>query len=489
MKRNIKVLAVAITAALLFSGCGSSPENEEKKVEEPVITTETEETIKEDIQEPEILPEPEPEDPPEVAFAKRLREKLENNDIKGALALFDEIPEDISEDKDMIFLHASLLLSSGDLEAAGALGKQLEEEYPDDLEVLEMNALIAKSAGDKNTYKSYSGKILSLDPNNPTMNIQIGQEYALNKKWKNARNSYRKALVSEPENTDALFGAGLMSFYMMEDSTAKESFEKVLEIDPDNAMALAYMGKLAGENENFSTAIKYVEQAIEKDPENYDFRMDYGSYLHQMNRNREAIEQWEKARDLDPDYFLAYAYLAGINDENNNLDAALENYRKVIEKNPDYYYAYESAGVLEWHAQNWEAARYDFHKAYLAGGNNNWCYALMVAATYLKEGNSFKAKEYLAPVMKKMNRDSIEYQMVKFYYDNYSRNAANNLILKMPKVESTTKRGKLYFYFGLYNELFEATPVAVDYYGKVASMQAPMFFEYRIAEWGLGMEL
>ncbi|MCQ2597318.1 MAG: tetratricopeptide repeat protein [Treponema sp.] len=493
MKLVLKVLAAGITVAILLAGCASTPKTDENKA--PTEETAVTETVKEDKKsekKAEKKPEPkkeEPKDPPDVAFAKKLREKLSANDIQGALALFESIPESIAGEKDMIFLHASLLISAGDLEKAGEIGKQLEEAYPDDLEILEMNALIAKSSGNNSTYKSYSNKILALDPENPAMNIQKGQEYALAKKWKQARNSYKKALSSEPDNEDALFGCGLMSYYLMEDSTADEYFQAILDKNPDNSMALAYKGKLAAESENFKSAIKYIEKAIENDASNYDFHMDYGTYLHQLNYDDEAIEQWQIARDLDPDYFLAYAYLAGISDEKNNYDMALENYRKVIETNPDYYYAYESAGILEWHAENWAEARKDFHKAFVTGGSTNWSYALMVAATYMKEGNTFKAKEYLNPVLKKMPKDTNEYLMVKFYVDNYSKNAMNTLVMKIQKEESTTKRGKLYFYFGLYNELYGSTAVAVDYYGRVASMQAPMFFEYRMAEWGMGLEL
>lgn len=477
MKLKLKVQAALITVTLLLAACastGTSEAGSSDNTEAP--STEKQETKKE-----------EPKDPPEVAFAKKLQAKLESRDINGALALFDTIPEEIAEDKDMVFLHASLYVSAGKLDKAAELGALLEEKYPDDLEILEMNAIVAKNSGDKQKYKTYSSQILAKDPNNAAMNIEAAQEHALNKRWKSARTAYNKALVNEPENTDALFGAGLMSFYLMEDSKAKENFGRILEIDPKNPMANCYLGKLAAESENYSGAINYIEKAIAADDTNYDFYMDYGSYLHHQNKEIEAMEQWSKARDLDPDYFLAYAYLAGINDEHNNYEEALENYRMVIKTNPNYYYAYESAAVLEWHAENWTEAREDFQRAFTTGGSTNWSYALMIAACYYKEGNSFKAKEFLGTFLKKMPRDTNEYLMVKFYYDNYSKNAANNLILKISREESSTKRGKLNFYFGLYNEIMGSVNAAQDYYSKVVAMQAPMFFEYRIAEWGMGL--
>lgn len=480
MKLSRKILYI-MAAALLLAGCAGTPENTATE------TPEAPKTVEKQKEEPVPEPVREPEDTPEVAFAKKLRAKLNKNDINGALELFKTIPEEIAADRDMVFLHASLFISAGRYDDAKAVASELAEAYPDDLEILELNAVIAKATGDTAGYKSYSGKILAQDPYNASINVQVAQEYAMNRKWKQARANYKKALVSEPDNPDALFGYGQTSFYAGDDKAAKDSFDKILEKDPENSMALAYLGKISAANENFLSAVKYIQEAIKYDDKNYDFYMDLGSYYHHQNKTALAIEQWEKARDLDPTYFLAYAYLAGINDEKNNYDVALDNYRKVIETNPDYYYAYESAGILEWHAQNWEASRNDFMMAYNVGGKKDWSYALMIAATYFKEGNAFKAKEFLGPIMKKMDRESPEYLMVKFYYDNYSKNGATTLSKKINSVENTTKRGKLWFYFALYHDLMAGPEAGAEYYGKVVSMQAPMFFEYRIAEWGLSL--
>ena len=40
---------------------------------------------------------------------------------------------------------------------------------------------------------------------------------------------------------------------------------------------------------------------------------------------------------------------------------------------------------------------------------------------------------------------------------------------------------------GLFYEVNGAQEMAKEYYSKVTALQAPMFFEYRIAEWGLGL--
>ena len=73
MKLSLKVLAAGITALLILSSCVSAPEND------------TSETITQNETEPiktKKIEEKKPEDPPEVAFAKKLQAKLENRDIQ-----------------------------------------------------------------------------------------------------------------------------------------------------------------------------------------------------------------------------------------------------------------------------------------------------------------------------------------------------------------------------------------------------------------------
>ena len=155
----------------------------------------------------------------------------------------------------------------------------------------------------------------------------------------------------------------------------------------------------------------------------------------------------------------------------------------MIETNPKYYYAYESAAVLEYHAKNYEEAIRMFSKAYEY--NAHWPYALMVAACYLKLGNTNGSKSVLQTQLKKMDRSTVEYELVRFFLDNYSRNAETTLKQKIDKETNSNKKGKMLFYMGLYCEIKKASELSKEYYARVTSMQAPMFFEYRLAEWGI----
>ena len=245
------------------------------------------------------------------------------------------------------------------------------------------------------------------------------------------------------------------------------------------------MGKLAAEEYNYVRAIKLTQDALLYDPDNYDFYLDMGTYYRYQGKYSESIKCWDKAVEILPDYFLAYAYLGGIYDEQEKFDQALYNYRKVIETNPDYYYAYESTAILEYHFGNYANARALFDKAYSYSGS--FAYKLMNIAMYLKEGNKNEAKKIAQELMKTLDRESTEYNMTRLYVDNYSKNAESTLVNKINKEDNSNKRGKMLFYMGLFYEINGSMEMAREYYSKVTAMQAPMFFEYRIAEWGLGL--
>ena len=156
-----------------------------------------------------------------------------------------------------------------------------------------------------------------------------------------------------------------------------------------------------------------------------------------------------------------------------------------METNPKYYFAYEALGILAWHAESYDEARKAFETAY-SYNKENVSYPLMIAACYIKAGQLQKAKLFLQQVMKGMaDKQTVEFSMVRLYHDQGPGNAENDLAIKIPKIDKTTPKGKMLFYFALYHDLKGVNTLAAKYYAEVKNMNSPMFFEYRLAEWSL----
>lgn len=426
------------------------------------------------------------EELPSVTFAKSLKERLSGGDVSGAIDCFETMPEALEGDVDLQVLHASLLLSSGRSAEAGALGDKLLAKYGPNIDVLELNATIAAANGDSKKQEAILTQILKADPYNVSANVQKGGIEAARHKYRMAYNYYQKALQGDGNNTDALFGSGQMAYYNGSLYESEKYFKTILEKDAANDAALSYMGKLAAESENYLRAAKYAEMAIAQNPSNYGHQIDYGKYLRSLGRYDEADAAWTRAIEINSDYFLAYTYRASLRQERKQYKDALSDFYNVVRTNPQYYYAFEEIGMLEWQAGRMEKCRAAFTKA-LEASKDNWSYELMIAATYIKQNKMAEMKKYLAPCMKNMDKTSEEYLMLRLYNDQGTINAEVQLKNKISKVEKTSKRGKLLYYMALYYDMRGNNNIASDFYTQVLSMQAPMFFEYQMAEWGMGM--
>ncbi|HAH62849.1 MAG TPA: hypothetical protein DCL73_12205 [Treponema sp.] len=500
MKKLTLSATIVLILVSVLSSCGSTPKQEKQPVlqqesdagQQGKSETSAAESGAAAVNQPEpVQNEENPaeaaqvQDPPDVSFAKKLKEYLDKDDMAGALASFDTMSDALKDDTDLQILHASLLVSAGRGAEAAEIGSALQEKDGKNISVLELNAQIAAVNGDKKKSNELAGQILAADPYNASANIQLAQQQVLQRKYKIAYNYYKKALTNDPDNADALFGCAQMAYYLDNLDESKATFQKILDRDGTNAGALAYMGKLSAEQEKYVQATKYIQDAIKYAPDNYSFYLDLGTYQRNQENYDEAEKAWTKAVGLNPDYFLAYAYRAGLYNEMNRYADSLADYYSVVKTNPKYYYAYEEIGMLEWHEKNWAKSRAGFMKA-LEFSKDNYSYKLMVAATYLKEKNTVECKNFLKTAMRNMDTSSVEYGMLRLYNDQGGINAENAILPKIDKIEKTTPRGKMWFYMGLYYELKGSQKLAEEFYTKIMNMQTPMFFEYELAEWGLG---
>ena len=417
-----------------------------------------------------------------VDFAQQLQNILQNGTIQEALALFDTMPEKYQNDYSMNLLHGSLLVSARDAEKATIVADKLETINPGNVETLVLKSMIAKLKGDKKAKSEILKEILEKDPTNADANVELANDQMLKRNFKLANTYYGKSLESDPNNEQALFGYGQSAYYNDDLKKARSSFEKLIQVNPQNSLGWAYLGKLEGDDENYAVATRYIEKALELDPNYYDYWVDYGRYLYYQGKFVDAEKSWTKAISIEPDNFYAYIYRSSLYDENGRFAEALADYKKIIEVKPEYYYAFESIGILAWHEKNYTEARNAFLKAYKYNPDNI-SYPMMVSATYIAEGKETENRKFLTNVLRNRDIKTATYSVIRLYYDGVNPSAVST---RVKNEQNMNTRGKLLFYLALYHELKGDDLTAKKYYNDIVKMQAPMFFEYRLAEWALG---
>ncbi len=413
-------------------------------------------------------------------FMEDLQSVLNKEGAKEALSLYEtKLPAKYAEDFDLLFLKAAINVSAENLDEAQALCDELSRRDPQNDDVAALAVAIAKMKGDNAERTKQVNALLAKDKMNPAANVELADDMFLKKNYKQAKVYYKRALVREPQNIDALRGAGQCDYYLENDDEAEKTFKKILEVDPENTQAFLYLGKLAYAANEYKIASDYAKKALDIEPESYECNMDYGMYERYLGHYGNAEKAWTKSIEIEPDYFLAYAYRAGLYDEQDIFAKAIDDYKKVIELNPNYYYAYESLGILAFHEENWTTARESFMKCY-EYNKNNISYPLMITYCYYREGNGNEAKNFSNQVLRKMDRNTIEYSMLRVFHD---RAGERPLPQRISAMTNRNLQGKMYYYLALFYDMFGGAELANEYYAKVVSMNSPMFFEFRLAEW------
>ncbi|MFI3257153.1 MAG: tetratricopeptide repeat protein [Spirochaetales bacterium] len=465
-----KYAAVCFIIIAFFASCASidTPEIQDPIIEDEPVPTLAEEPQEEDVFHP-------------VNFAMDLQSILQTGSLHDALNSFDTIPEEYADDEGLNYLHASLLLSVGELDKAGEIAQTLQEQGSQSTDIQLLNAVILKEQGKTQDSQRILKEILANDPQNPEANVEMANFAMKASNYAGAHNYFSQGLKGDPEDPESLFGYSLTAWYLRNDDRAKAGFTKLSEIDPNNSMAWAYLAKFEADDGNYVQAAELMQKAADCDGDYYQHWMDLGTYYRNINKFDEAEYAWTRAIEVNPHYFLAYAYRGGMYDEKNRYEEALADYEKVITYNPKYYFAYESMGVLYWREEKWQDSRNAFLKAYEASPGNT-SYALMISATYQKENRLQDNKTFLTAAMRNVARDSLDYFMLRLYYDGLGDTTVLNKILAET---DRNIRGEMMFYMALFYELKGSQSLAIKYYLEVAAMQAPMFFEYRLNEWAI----
>ena len=457
---------------------------------EPVITPEIELVIVEPEPEPEPKPEPvvepEPEPEPEqftvTSFVEDLHDVLSSGSLEDSLLFFENVPEEYAEDYSINYLQAALNISSGNYSEAAEITAKLAEKEPDNVDVLMLQAVIEKANGNTKKKQAILKKIIEIEPYNTDANTELGDEQMLKKRFKDANAYYIKALAGDSNNIDALAGYGQSSYYLNKLTEAEKTFRRMLELDPENAFAWSYLSKLRVEAMDYKGALSYAEKAVQYAPEYYDYWVDYGTCLKNCGKFAEATAAWTEAINIRPNYFLAYVYRAGLYDEQELIEEAVADYLVAANVNPNYYYAFEALGILYWGLEKWSDSRYWFQKI-AAIYPSNESYQMIIAASYYCEGNTKDGKNYISKTcLKNMDKSSVEYTLMRLFYDNVAAGTAAN---KIQSETNLNKRAKLLFYLAVYYKCRGNDSLAQKYYISVTEQENPSFFEYRLAEWAI----
>jgi protein O-mannosyl-transferase len=112
---------------------------------------------------------------------------------------------------------------------------------------------------------------------------------------------------------------------------AKKQFSASLEINPDYASAQNNLGMTLVREGKLDEAIAHLSKAVELNPQFYEAYNRLGAVLLQKERFGEAAEKINQALAINPTFSSAYANLGILFEKQGKLDDALEAYGKALQ--------------------------------------------------------------------------------------------------------------------------------------------------------------
>lgn len=125
-------------------------------------------------------------------------------------------------------------------------------------------------------------------------------------------------------------------------AAAADSYREAIVINPNYAFAISGLGWILQYQEEYEESVEQFQRAIELDDTNDESFNGLGWSLFNLGRYDEALPNFLRAIELDPDYVSAHYGLGRAYEELGRLDEARAAYEQALELDPSYSDAQEA---------------------------------------------------------------------------------------------------------------------------------------------------
>ena len=409
---------------------------------------------------------------------------ISDSKFNEAIALFDTISQSDRDSSQIKLIKATVLSSAGKHADARAIAESITKAEPKNTEAFFVLAAIEGASGRRRQQQAALEQILKLEPGSTEALIGLGNLSLSTRNIKPAASYFQRALAIDSENAEALLGMARAFRMNTEWDNAEMLLNRTVELYPRLAEARSerarfYMGRGA-----LKDALSDLDEAKKFAPDNYWIAVDRGNLLLEMNRKPEALEEFNRAIVINPGEYTAYAYSSGIKDDLGDHDGAEKDYAVLAKLNPKYFYGLEGLGFHKMRKEKWAEAREAFSEAFIQAPQES-LYALLAAINWMKSGDIAGPRQYLAQAQAKVKRDTLEWYMLRLYYDLTVRNyvGENDMILRLDQEKDQVLKARMLFYMAFYFDIRNNTSLANKYFIMVKELDMRAIPEWRLNEW------
>ena len=244
-----------------------------------------------------------------------------------------------------------------------------------------------------------------------TVHANLGNLYAQQRQWQEARTCYEQAIAIEPDFAEAYRNLAQIlthlgnekqaaehlcqAFKLQPDSaTAKQHYElgktlqsqnkpgksmacyrRAIQRQPDFLAAYQSLGDLLLQQGEDERVLMIYRQGVNKNPQNPQFHLALGQALAARKKWHQASNSYQTALELEPNIPALYYHWGLTLLQIKQYSQAQECYQKAIALKADYWEAYYQLGILWQEQEQWYEAIAAYKK--VRAINPQWTISLM----------------------------------------------------------------------------------------------------------------
>ena len=283
-----------------------------------------------------------------IGASEQLNEifKIFPNELNSIYLLIDCYIKLNNPIKALEFTHSALNIKNNDKKLL-QLEIRLNEYLERDSESIHLLKIFIKKFSDLSALKHLSNLLVKKDKSDEADELikdffENNEDYGLLYKgvrhlhasrYRKAEDAFKKVLMEDENNIDALRFMGILAFKSGNHDIAEAVLTKALKLDPTYSLVWANLAQVFSVTGQLDKAKKSFKNILNMDPKNGLIWAEYGTVLTKLANYREGRDAYLKALEFKPNSPRVHLSLGHVYKTMGEINASINSYKNTIIQN------------------------------------------------------------------------------------------------------------------------------------------------------------
>jgi tetratricopeptide (TPR) repeat protein len=272
--------------------------------------------------------------------------KVFPNELNSIYLLIDCYIKSNNPIKALEFTHAALSIKNNDKKLL-QLEIRLNEYLERDSESIHLLKIFIDKFSDLGALKHLSNLLVKQDKSDEADELiknffENNEDYGLLYKgvrhlhasrYRKAEDAFKKVLIEDENNIDALRFMGILAFKSGNHDIAEAMLTKALRLDPTYSLVWANLAQVFSVTGQLDKAKKSFKNILNMEPKNGLIWAEYGTVLTKLANYEDGRDAYLKALEFKPDSPRVHLSLGHVYKTMGEIDSSIDSYKNTILQN------------------------------------------------------------------------------------------------------------------------------------------------------------